>query len=86
MRSIEWSFYDAQTGVLAPVCSLLPEGADPLGFAPPGCVPFAGRLNPQTQRVDLQSGQVVPYRPPAPPADELRSWAWSDEAERWLPV
>ncbi|MBT9495383.1 MAG: phage tail assembly chaperone [Paucibacter sp.] len=26
---------------------------------------------------------VVPYQPPAPPDDELRTWAWDQTSKRW---
>lgn len=29
---------------------------------------------------------VVDYQPPAPAADELRTWAWDGAARRWVPV
>lgn len=66
MRAIEWSFYDAETGIPAPACSLLPAGVDPATFAPPGCLPYAGRLDPHTQRVDPQSGRVMAVQGQAP--------------------
>jgi hypothetical protein len=98
MRSIEWSFYDPATGVLAPLHSLLPEGVDPQGFAPPGHKPYAGRLDHRSRRVDVAAAPpadalaaaawqppVVAWQPPAPPDDALQTWAWDEQARRWMP-
>ncbi|MEY5098894.1 MAG: hypothetical protein RJA36_1613 [Pseudomonadota bacterium] len=95
MRSIEWSFYAPDTGLLSPAKSLLPEGVDPIGFAPAGHLPIEGRLDHLSCRVDVAAVRpqdqaetwrppVVDYVPPAPPDDELQTWAWDREARRWI--
>lgn len=38
----------------------------------------------QSQRVDPQTGAVVDWRPPAPPDDGQQTWAWHEDAGRWI--
>lgn len=51
---------------------------------PAGCLPMAGRFNPAVQRVDLQTGEVIDWQSPAPPADEFTAWGWDGELGRWV--
>jgi hypothetical protein len=51
---------------------------------PPGCGAVAGVDDWMAQRVDLESGQVVDWQPPAPADDGMRTWAWDAAARRWL--
>lgn len=53
---------------------------------PAGCIAVPGRHDHLCRRLDTATGHVVPYQPPAPPADEWRTWAWNTLSERWLPV
>jgi hypothetical protein len=53
---------------------------------PPGCLAIEGRHDHLCRRVNLATGQVVPYQPPAPPDDVLQTWAWDAAAERWVSV
>lgn len=84
-----WYFYDLKTGALSGRALTGPaelvEANTPAGHGAVE-VPVGTVLNHRARRVDLQTGEVVPYQPPAPPDEELRSWAWDAEAERWLPV
>ena len=81
--SATWSFYDVATGALAPgaiTCSAAQLAAN----TPPGHAAIAGRFDPLSQRVDLATGQVVDWQPPAPADDELRTWAWDAVTRRWV--
>lgn len=81
--SSTWSFYDAATGTFSRgriVCSPAQLAAN----TPHGCVPIAGAFDPLSQRVDIGTGQVVDYQPPAPTDDDLRTWAWNADTRRWV--
>ena len=62
------------------------SAADPaiLPAPPDGCAWVPGRHDPQCRRVDLQTGEVVPYQPPPPPDTELATWAWNLATERYV--
>lgn len=78
-----WSFYDLATGAIAPgamICTAAQVAAN----TPEGCAAIVGRFDPLSQRVDLATGQVVDWQPPAPPDDELQTWAWDATARRWV--
>lgn len=85
-----WVFYDATNGTLTGrsftgpaelVAINTPPGCAPLELADDVTVPSA-----HNRRVDLRSGRLVAWQPPAPPDDALRTWAWDAQAERWLSV
>lgn len=84
-----WYFYDETTGLLSGRVLTGPESllAD---NTPPGHVAIevsiGAVLDPRNRRVNLQTGEIEPYRPEPPPDDELRTWAWDDAAERWRPA
>lgn len=81
----EWSFYDVQTGLFtgrAISCQ-----ASTLGInGRDGEAAMPGRHDPLCRRVDLETGEVVAYQPPAPPDDDLRTWMWNADAEAWEPA
>jgi hypothetical protein len=47
--------------------------------APPGHLPIAGTYDHDTQRVDLQTRQVVPHKPARPSEDH----EWHTDVGRW---
>ena len=78
-----WSFYDAATGAIAPgamTCTSAQADAN----TPASHVAIEGRFDHLSQRVNLQTGQVEDYQPPAPADDELRTWAWDEATRRWV--
>lgn len=75
-------FYDTATGRLTGDSYV---GADLEGNTPAGCAAVEGVEDWQAQRVDLETGAVVAWQPPAPGDDALRTWAWDASARRWLP-
>jgi hypothetical protein len=70
-------FYDPATGVFALIVSAV--GEDVVVEPPPGLAAVEGEFDPATHRVDLSTGEVVPYQPPAPSADH----EWDATACRW---
>lgn len=51
---------------------------------PDGCGAADGVNDWQAQRVDLATGAVVDWQPPAPADDLLRTWVWHAGAKRWI--
>lgn len=72
------------TGAGAYVDPCTPEAIARL--TPSGCGAYLGTIDHHRQRVNLQTGQLEPWQPPAPEADSLRTWAWDAAAWQWVPV
>ena len=51
---------------------------------PPGLTAVPGRHDHLCRRLDLETGEVVPYQPPPPPDTELVTWAWDIANERYV--
>lgn len=84
MSAKTWSMYALDTGVFTGVrFSSRDEGLLQANI-PPGCGALEGIFNPARQRYDGQIGEVVAYTPGPPADDQWRTWAWSEEAGRWL--
>ena len=84
-----WYFYDLATGQLSGRTLTGPEEMLALNTPPgQGAVQVApGQvLDVRSRRVNLATGELEAWQPPPPPADELRDWAWDDQAERWQAV
>ncbi len=88
----EYSFYDRETGLFAAGCFGTNDEASLALNTPAGHVAAEGRFDHLSQRVDVaatalaadgEGPVVVAYQPPAPPDDELRTWAWDGESKRW---
>lgn len=77
-----WTLYDAATGMIRPG-ALTCSDAQIAANVPEGYAALEGAFDPLSQAVDLNTGQVVDYQPPAPADDELRTWAWDAETKRW---
>ena len=80
----DWSFYDAQTGLLDRGMLSTSDESAVVANTPPGHVAIEGRFDWRCQRVDLATGQVVDWQPPAPPADEWQTWTWQAGIRRWV--
>ena len=78
-----WSFYDRQSGQLHGRVFTGPDGSVDAN-TPPGYVKIAGDLDALCQRVNLATGQVEEWQPPAPPDTELTTHAWDIDAKRWI--
>lgn len=78
-----YSFYTVSNGLITGI-----EYAGPDEYlaqnTPENCAAIEGSHDWQCRRVDLQTGQVVPYQPPAPAADQYTTWAWDAAIERWV--
>lgn len=65
------------------------DAAGLLANVSPGHAALEGHFDHLSQRVDIdlldEQGLpvVVGYQPPAPPDDELRTWAWDETTKRW---
>lgn len=77
-----WSFFDAETGLLT---GRTYRGDELAANTPEGQAAIEGVFDWLCQRVDIATGQVVEYQPPAPPDDALRTWAWDAGAKHWIP-
>ena len=78
-----WSLCDAATGEFngrTVTCSTTQIAAQ----TPAGMLAVEGRHDHLARRLNLQTGMVEAYQPPAPADDDLRTWAWDAEAERWV--
>jgi hypothetical protein len=51
---------------------------------PDGCGAADGRHDHLCRRVDLATLNVVPWQPPAPPENDMQTYAWDDTSERWV--
>ena len=50
----------------------------------PGQIAVPGRHDHLCRRLDLETGEVVPYQPPPPPDTDLVTWAWNTTTERYV--
>lgn len=83
MNPESWSFYDVATGLFAPGCVTC--SSDHVSAnTPAGYAAMQGRFDALSQRVDLATGQVVDYQPPAPAATEDVTWVWNADRRRWV--
>lgn len=73
-----WSFYDATTGLFTGRRVLCSERLLERNIRP-GEAAIEGMFDHLSQRVDVESGEVVDYQPPQPDADH----EWIAEARRW---
>ncbi|WP_428421978.1 tail fiber assembly protein [Methylibium sp.] len=51
---------------------------------PSGLAAREGVYDHLSQRVDLITGAVVDWQPPAPADTEFETWAWDAKTRRWL--
>lgn len=56
-------FFDASTGVLQPGSMLLPNAAALAANTPPGHAPTQVTADHLTQRIDIETGEPVPFTP-----------------------
>lgn len=78
-----WHFYEKTTGLLS--------GREYSGYGdlldlntPEGMAAIEGRYDHLSKRVDLATGEVVDYQPPAPPDNEFETFEWNVEVKRWI--
>lgn len=78
-----YSFYSTASGMFDGL-RFRGHEADALRHCPPGCALIEGAHDRLSQRVDLQSGQVIDYQPAKPEDTELQVWQWI--GRRWVAV
>ena len=80
-----WHFYTLSDGLLlgrefsGPEYTLGPN-------IPAECGAVEGRYDHLCQRVDVATGEVIDYQPPAPADDASVTHAWDTQPKRWLKV
>lgn len=79
-----WSFYDATTGLFADLRYSGPEEWVAQNV-PSGCLCLQGAYDHLSQRVDVATGAIVDYVPPAPEDTDLATYTWDATVRRWLP-
>lgn len=77
------SIYVLATGLLT---GDIYAGDDIAANLPAGCGFVSGRHDHLSRAVDLATGELVDYQPPAPAGDALRTWSWDSTVRRWLPM
>lgn len=74
-------FYDLATGQFTGAWSSSPNSDDPVTI-PAGCGAFES-ASVRGKRLDLQTGELVDYRPPMPEETDRVGWAWDPAAGAW---
>jgi hypothetical protein len=81
-----WSFYRLSGGVFTGDTFTGPSEEDAQRHADSlGCGYLLGRYDHLSQRVDLNTGDVLDWQPPAPADDAMQTWDWDADVKRWLP-
>ena len=84
--STRWHFYDLDTGVFSMASIGTTSRDTALANIPPGHGLHEGGVDPLSQRLDVESGEVIDYQPPAPPDDANVTHEWDTQTKRWLKV
>jgi hypothetical protein len=83
MSASVWSFADA-SGALTVTTLSGPEAAAQAHAQALGLVAIEGQYDHLSQRVDLATGQVIDYQPPAPADTALATHRWDADTRRWV--
>lgn len=75
-----YAFYDEKTGLFASFHKTFNNAKSLKVNTPDGYIALAGRYDSLSQKVDIATGKVVDYQPPAPSADHV----WDGTKKRWL--
>jgi len=79
-----YAYYDLTTGEFKrSISTTMPSFVE--SNAPPNCGWVEGEFDKLSQKVDLETLQVVDFIPPAPADTELLTFAWSTTEKRWMP-
>jgi hypothetical protein len=78
-----YSYYDTTNGVFT---GQVYSGPDRQLRPPAGQSAWPGVVDATRQRLDLATGTLVPYQPPAPADTADTTWQWSEAAWAWQPV
>jgi hypothetical protein len=74
-----YHFYDLRTGEIHRHSFSASDHEAVSTNTPPGCAAIEGQYDREAQRVDISTGQVIDYQPPAPSADH----EWNADTKRW---
>lgn len=78
-----WNVYDPATGLLTGAyfdC----EREDAQRMTPPGMAIVQGHIDHRRHRIDPDTAEPVPYRPPAPADTEDVAWQWDGERAEYV--
>ncbi len=78
-----WTFFDNSTGIFTGR-TFSGDDRDLPANKPEGQGAVAGAYDHLSQRVDLETGEVVDYQPPAPPDTALLRHEWEPTIRRWV--
>lgn len=81
MTAVTVSFYRLDTGLFT---GRTYSGDERHLRVPAGDGVVPGEHDHLSRRVDLTTGQVVDYQPPAPPDTEHETFAWDASIKRWV--
>lgn len=74
-----WHFYRLSDGTFTRQSMVTADAELVAANTPSGCAAIAGNIDPDSMRVDLETGSVVDWQPPAP-SDEHE---WQPDERRW---
>ena len=78
-----WSFFDSRTGEILKRRFRGTQKAV-IRNTPAGATAIAGQYDRLSQRVDVATGEVIDYQPPAPSADHEWRESVNDGRPRWV--
>lgn len=77
-----YSLYDKKTGLFTGQVFI--GGEESLAVnTPDSCSVMEGIFDSLSQRVDIATGKVVGYQPPAPAGNEFEKFSWDMVSKRW---
>lgn len=77
-------FYALATGIFTGQFSIDPDDSSPPTI-PAGCGAYAGSvIDPYSTKLELATGLVVDYQPPAPADTSFLTYAWDTASRRWV--
>lgn len=80
MRLQHFSFYHSETGLFHQSMLTCADEEQAARNTPAGYVHIAGVFDPLSQRVDIETGNVVDWQPAQPSADHT----WDTTTRRWV--
>lgn len=85
--TVEVLFYRIEDGVFTGL-SYLGQADRVASKTPAGCGSIEARLvaDWRSQRVDVATGCVIDWQPPAPPTTQWETWSWDTAVRRWVAV
>lgn len=75
------SFYDPLTGEISAYQITASDPATVVVNTPEGYMPIVGHHDHRNKRVDIRTGEVIDWQPPAPSAEH----EWLSDKKTWVP-